>query len=457
MIGPFRTSPLGLVPKPHSNSHRLVQDMSYPRSSSSTPSVNSFICSDDFPTEWGTIAATAALILSLPPGCTAATFDISAAYRITPVRPSQQQFCCVGWKGKVYVDRAVCFGCRSSAGVFGSIADMLVAIYRSSGFGPLTKWVDDFFVIWLPHHTHSEEEFMEVTAALGVPWSLPKLRRRALIQRFIGFDWDLPACSVIFPADKLSSLLALLASWQVPAFRASMSEASHLHGKLVHASSIFLLIRPFLVSISRFASSFRSSRAKLHLPAALCTDLCWVSDLLHRLPNKLPLSHSSPFDVGWFGDASTSFGIGVVIGPFWCAWHWSPGFTVGPKQSYDIGWAEAAAVELGLHLFIISTSILRVPPHTARFLVRSDNAGIVSVVNKGRSRSRNTNTVLKSIYSMLADLGISLQAEHVRSEDNISDPLSRGDIPSFLSHFPHATHHVPVPLPSHLSGCLTPL
>ncbi|KAI0073628.1 hypothetical protein K474DRAFT_1582326, partial [Panus rudis PR-1116 ss-1] len=28
IIGPFRTSPLGLVPKPHSDKFRLIQDMS---------------------------------------------------------------------------------------------------------------------------------------------------------------------------------------------------------------------------------------------------------------------------------------------------------------------------------------------------------------------------------------------------------------------------------------------
>lgn len=31
IIGPFRTAPLGLVPKPHSTKFRLVQDLSYPR------------------------------------------------------------------------------------------------------------------------------------------------------------------------------------------------------------------------------------------------------------------------------------------------------------------------------------------------------------------------------------------------------------------------------------------
>ena len=31
LIGPFRSAPLGLVPKPHSDKLRLIQDLSYPR------------------------------------------------------------------------------------------------------------------------------------------------------------------------------------------------------------------------------------------------------------------------------------------------------------------------------------------------------------------------------------------------------------------------------------------
>ena len=158
LIGPFRTSPLGLVPKPHSDTLRMIQDMSYPRNDPTTPSVNLGINSDDFPTTWGSFDQTVALILSLPPGCLAATFDISAAYRITPIRPDQQQHLCVFWRDRVYVDRAVMFGLSSSAGVFGSIGDMLVALYEKAGFSPLLKWVDDFFVIRLPDQNWTEEE-----------------------------------------------------------------------------------------------------------------------------------------------------------------------------------------------------------------------------------------------------------------------------------------------------------
>lgn len=37
VIGCFRTAPLGLVPKPHSDKFRLIQDLSYPRNDVRTP------------------------------------------------------------------------------------------------------------------------------------------------------------------------------------------------------------------------------------------------------------------------------------------------------------------------------------------------------------------------------------------------------------------------------------
>lgn len=150
--------------------------MSYLRRHPHILSVNANIDSDDFPTEWGTFDITAATILDLPPGCEAATFDISAAYRITPTRPDQQHCLCIYWNGKVYVDRVVMFGLTSSAGVFGSIADMLVAIYEAAGFGIIRKWVNDLLAIRLPSQTWTENHFIELTSALGVPWSQEKTR-----------------------------------------------------------------------------------------------------------------------------------------------------------------------------------------------------------------------------------------------------------------------------------------
>jgi hypothetical protein len=111
----------------------------------------------------------AALILSFPAGCIVATFNISAAYHLTPIRPDQQHHLCILWEGLVYVDQAVVFGLVSSAGVFGSIANMLVALYKAAGFGRILKWVNDFFVIHLPNEDWTEQDFIALTATFGAP------------------------------------------------------------------------------------------------------------------------------------------------------------------------------------------------------------------------------------------------------------------------------------------------
>jgi hypothetical protein len=450
LIGPFRTSPIGLVPKPNSNKFRMIQDLSFPRNHSDLQSVNAEIDAANFPTAWGTFDDTAKLILSLPKGCLAATFDISAAYRITPVTPSQQNSLCVWWNGQVWVDRMVMFGLASSAGVFGAIADMLVAIYKAAGFWPVLKWVDDFLVIRLPGQTWSELDFINLTADVGVPWSLEKLRPLASVQRYIGFDWDLEAKSVSLPSHKLDMLREKLCQWLVPKAHFKAKEAASLHGKLVHVSCIFPLIRPFLPSVARFANGFRSARASLIPPPAVRADIKWIALVLEQVPNSIPLCTGEPIDLDWWGDASTSFGVGITIGSFWGVWKWAPGVIVGPRQRFDIGWAEAIAVELALRLAIHQNLL-----SPSLFLVRSDNMGVVGALNRGRARNPETNIILKHIYRLQAERGLRLQAIHVPSRDNVVDALSRGDIASFLKGFPKATMQIAMPLPSHLEPWLT--
>ena len=452
LIGPFCTSPLGLVPK-DGDSYRLIQDLSFPRSGRSVASINSSINSDDFPTEWGSFDKASSLILSLPDGCLAATFDISSAYRITPVRPDQQWALVVHWDGRFYVDRALPFGLASSAGVFGSVADLLVAVYdHSKLFGPMVKWVDDFFPIRLPYQSWTESDFMMFTSRFGVPWSLKKLRPLRAVQRYIGFDWDLSRKAVSLPLDKLASMRELVALWLSENHKVSHKDTLVLHGRLVFVASIFHLIRPYLPSLIHFASSFHDTRSKLHVTRSLQKDLQWIQHLLHILPNTMPLSLPDPVDLDWWGDASTSFGIGVVIGSHWAGWRWAPGFQPGPRTAFSIGWAEAVAVELGVRLLIH----LGLHTHTdcRRFLIRSDNLAVVELVRKGRCRSEESNRILAEIYRLLATEQFSLKAVHVSSRDNVSDALSRGDIVAFLKGFPKASVHIRVDPPAHLASKL---
>ena len=116
----------------------------------------------------------------------------------------------------------------------------------------------------------------------------------------------------------------------------------------------------------------------------------------------MPLLSPQTVDLHWWGDASTSFGIGVVIADHWAIWKWSSGFRAGPNLNFNIGWAEAIVVALDLCLAIhLNLFNLSDPSHSI-FLVRSDNLGVVSILNKGRLQSREMNRTLKHIFLLQA-------------------------------------------------------
>ena len=161
--------------------------------------------------------------------------------------------------------------------------------------------------------------------------------------------------------------------------------------------------------------------------------------LTHTLPNEVPLASPQPTDLQWWGDASTSFGVRIALGCYWAMWKWVPGFEVGPLKHFNIGWAEAVAVELGLRIAIHLHLLENADPSRQVFLVRSGNSGVVAVTNKGCAWSKETNRTLKHIFLLQAQHCVQLKAVHVPGQTNTSDALSQGDINGFLHGFPSIT------------------
>jgi hypothetical protein len=95
--------------------------------------------------------------------------------------------------------------------------------------------------------------------------------------------------------------------------------------------------------VALFANKFKSKRARLHVPSTLSADLQWVTEILSISPRERPLRTQHPIDLQWWGDASTSFGVGIIIGQHWAAWKWKDGFCQGRAQGYRIRRALASA------------------------------------------------------------------------------------------------------------------
>jgi hypothetical protein len=158
LIGPFQSSPISIIPKPgRPGKFRLIQNFSYPLTPSldfPSPSINSFISTEKFPTTWGTFEIIALLIARLPPGSEAATRDVAEAYRTIPLHPSQWPAAVIRAPDDLYyINKCLSFGAAPSAGAYGHVADTAAEIFRSEGIGPLDKWVDDhvFFRVRRAH------------------------------------------------------------------------------------------------------------------------------------------------------------------------------------------------------------------------------------------------------------------------------------------------------------------
>ena len=128
--------------------------------------------------------------------------------------------------------------------------------------------------------------------------------------------------------------------------------------------------------------------------------------------------------------------------------HWAPG------SEFNIGWAEAVAIELGLRLLPHLDSRVNHHRDHSHILVCSDNTGVVDTLKKGRSGLKETNRVLKRIHVLLASSGLVLHRRHVASRENVSDALSRGDIAGFLTGYPTASEKISLAPPPDLSETL---
>ena len=156
-IGPFQSSPLSLVPKSGKpGKYRLIQDLSYPHTSTPTPSINTHLNSDDFLCTWGTFHMIGMLIRNLPEGSQVAVRDIAEAYRIIPLHESQ-------WLGIVIkisnhpeqfaLNTCNSFRCATAGGLFGLFGDVLANVLCVNGIGPILKWADDFIFFRIPQDT----------------------------------------------------------------------------------------------------------------------------------------------------------------------------------------------------------------------------------------------------------------------------------------------------------------
>lgn len=392
LIGPFRTAPLGVVPKPGSSKFYLVQDHSYPRGDPSLPLLNALIDMSVFNVDWGTFSDCWLLVAKAPPGSQAAIFDVEAAHRHSPIASEDQHLARVKFTSQghdlIFIDHCACFGCSSSSPLFDCPGNTIIPIYRHRGVDDLIHWADDYAFIRYPitpsptgpwSYRYDEKLVFDVAMELGWPWAPEKHIPFAFSFPYLGFTWDLSTRSVSIPGASFS-----------------LKECQSLVGCLQHC--VLSEGRSRLPSFYSFASSFKDPSkpfVRHRLTSSVLSDITWWrAALSDDWCGYFITTPSDPLPHSIFVDTSTSFGIGFLFNSHWLAWQLLPGWQ---RDNCDIGWAEMVAIDLGLRTLIHSGL------HDCHLVFHSDNQGVVGALHASRSRNSAQNEILHHIVSNFRD------------------------------------------------------
>lgn len=424
-LGFFRSSPLGAVEN-GDKSFRPINDLSFPRDDPSIPSVNSFVDKNDFCTTWDDFETVSKFSRNLQDECKVGIFDWEGAYRQIPTHPSQWAYLIIcDFEERVYVDTRVTFGGVAGCGSFGGPADGWKDIMKSKfELLHIFRWVNDNLCVKLKSSTVSMLHLVQASEALGVKTNATKYSEFSSKQMYIGFLWDVSEKTVGLSAAKLLKRRAELDEFWIK-LRWSKNEVEKINGKLNHLTLILPQLKPYLTANFRWLASWRKP-ISLKAPDDVLDDMAFWRDTLTTLKATRLIPDRVEWNVGWVGDASTEYGIGIIIGKKWAQFRWLPGWDSPPGlPRRSIAWAETVAVRLGLLM------VCQVHCVTGRSLsVLSDNTTTNGAAKNFRSKDFWVNQEWKIIQSRLIELQCTLSLHYVKSKDNEADRLSRGEDPT---------------------------
>lgn len=264
------------------------------------------------------------------------------------------------------------------------------------------------------------EEIDNVTKPLGVPWESSKDIPFNHVVPFIGFSWNIEQKTVSLPEPKKEKYAQAILEWKQRKMH-TLEETRKLYGKLLYACLIIPRGRAYLTNLEKMMGTFHNRPfTPHHPPKHLNEDLTWWTRTLSQptLSREIPGGRQI-CDVGGYSDASSSVGIGIIIGDRWRAWRLLPGWKAAGR---DIGWAEA----IGMELLVRTILQLGTFPGIKVF---GDNTGVVEGWWSGRSRNAETNKVFRRIHELLETQGTVLTTRYVNTTRNPADDPSRGIYP----------------------------
>jgi hypothetical protein len=443
----FRTNPLGAVIN-GDGSLRPINDLSHPHGKDGIPSVNSFVDANDFKTTWDDFNIVATFFRKLKEPVLLAIFDWEKAYRQIPTAKDQWPYLMIkDFDDKIILDTRITFGGVAGCGSFGRPADAWKWIMKKE-FDVLEvfQWVDDNLFIKNRQANVTMDDIVRRSDKLGVKTNETKFSPFKTEQKYIGFVWNGTDKTVRLPEGKVGDRITQIKPFLEPGHLSSFNKVEVLAGRLNHVLFLLPQLRCYLCSLYRWLKNWFSPNATRLTPEDAREDLTFWLHTLSTFSNSRLMPNPSPTDIGWVGDASTSYGIGVLMGKNWTQLKVVEGWNTTSNPTRNIAWLETVTIRIGL----LMLKRLKAIPGKC-FVVWTDNTTAENAVQNRKSNDWAANEEWKRIQSLLVEMQVDLVAKRVSSKDNRADTLSRGDN---SSHKP--CNYIPIFLPPDLDLLFIP-
>ncbi|KAI7952725.1 hypothetical protein MJO29_008356 [Puccinia striiformis f. sp. tritici] len=419
----FRSNPLGAVVN-NDGSVRPINDLSFPRDDIQIPSVNSFVNKEDFTTTWDDFEKVSRFFRRQTEPLLLAIFDWEKAYRQIPTAKSQWPYLLIkDFEGKLYIDTRIAFGGVAGCGSFGRPADawkllMLLEFKMVNVF----RWVDDNLFVKKITDTTEMEQIVERSEELGVKTNVTKYKPFQEEQQYIGFIWNATRKTVRLPSDRRMRRIHQIEEFLIAEAQFSFRQVEKMAGRLNHVTYILPQLRCYLNSLYSWMIRWTYKNQAQAVPKEARIDLQYWLDTMLRYEETRMIQNPDPTEIGWVGDASTGYGIGIVIGRRWAQFKLAEGWQGEAEEKRDIAWLETVAVRLGL---VALRQFNYIPGKT--LIVWTDNTTTENVIKNRKSKQHCVNEEWKKIQDFLVDSELDIVSKRVTSEQNKADTLSRGD------------------------------
>lgn len=427
-LQPFRTSPIGIVPKKNGD-FRMITDLSQPFGHS----VNDFISAEDAAVQFTKFDKATEIVAKLGVGCLMAKMDIRSAFRLCPVRKEDWNLLGFTHLNLFFVDLCLPFGCRSSVNRFTRLSNTLLWILQHNyGLNNIIHYLDDFFLATVPNKdlcSHRMNLIKQVFNSLGVPLAEDKTVGPATTLTYLGIELDSVSMELRLPAEKHKNLLRELQAWE-ECKKCTKRQLLSLIGQLAFAAKVIPSGRTFLRRLIDLSCTVKKLSYHITLNKEARLDIKWWLDYLptwngsHKIID--PQMTPAP-SIELFTDASSLIGFGIFFRQAWVSEGWPRQF-----EKFSIQWKELFPIYVACVLWGSDFK-------GKRILFHCDNQAVVDIWSNKASKSSEVSALLRKLFFIAANNEFVVKVAHIAGINNsIADSLSRSQIATFRRLAPNA-------------------